>query len=312
MGSMSTPRFSVIIPVYNAAGTLARALDSVLTQTWPAFEIIVIDDGSIDATAAVAASYGEKIRYLRQDNAGVSAARNLGVHIASGDWLAFLDADDWYYPDRLKWHGEWITRDPTLDFLTGDYEYRDTSGALLGCSMQSKASGRAMLAKAAGSREVVMAGAEFEEFIADHFGDTHTLSLPRATFLELGGYPLGFKVCEDVHLLTRLVARSRRVGVVCEPLAVYFIHAASATRADPVRAQFENVRTLRALGKQVGSLPSVVRRGYFIRLRQARLNLGYALIKSGLHFSAVRAVLPSLIEAPSLASVRNLLSIIKG
>ena len=312
MGSISTLRFSVIIPAYNAVGTLARALDSVLTQTWPAFEIIVIDDGSIDTTAAVAASYGEKIRYVYQDNAGVSAARNHGARIASGDWLAFLDADDWYYPDRLKWHGEWITRDSTLDFLTGDYEYRDTSGALLGCSMQSKASGRAMLDKAAGSREVVMTGAEFEEFIADHFGDTHTLSLPRATFLELGGYPLGFKVCEDVHLLTRLVARSRRVGVVCEPLAVYFIHAASATRTDPVRAQFENVRTLIALGKLAGNLPSVVRRGYFTRLRQARLNLGYALIKSGLHFSAVRAVLPSLIEAPSLASVRNLLSIIKG
>jgi glycosyltransferase involved in cell wall biosynthesis len=314
MGSMSAPRFSVIIPAYNAKDTLARALDSVLAQSWPAFEIIVIDDGSIDATAAVAASYGEKIRYLRQDNAGVSAARNHGARIASGDWLAFLDADDWYYLDRLKWHGEWIVRDSSLDFLTGDYEYRDTSGALLGCSMENKASGRAMLTKAAdnSSREVVMQETEFEAFIADHFGDTHTLSLPRATFLQLGGYPLGFKVCEDVHLLTRLVARSRRVGVICEPMAVYFIHAASATRADPVRAQFENVRTLLALGKLAGSLPAAVRLGYFTRLRQARLNLGYVLIKSGLYFSAVRAVLPSLIEAPSLASVRNLLSIIKG
>ncbi|MFZ1810373.1 MAG: glycosyltransferase family 2 protein, partial [Candidatus Nitrotoga sp.] len=104
MGSLSAPRFSVIIPAYNAAGTLARALDSVLTQTWAAFEVIVIDDGSIDNTAAVAASYGEKIRYLRQNNAGVSAARNHGARIASGDWLAFLDADDWYYPDRLEWH----------------------------------------------------------------------------------------------------------------------------------------------------------------------------------------------------------------
>ncbi len=309
---MSSPRFSVIIPAYNAAGTLARAIDSVLTQTWPAFEIIVIDDGSIDATAAVAASYGEKIRYLRQDNAGVSAARNHGARIASGDWLAFLDADDWYYLDRLKRHGEWIARDASLDFLTGDYEYRDISGALLSCSMESKASGRAMLIKAADSREVVMQEAEFEAFIADHFGDTHTLSLPRATFLELGGYPLGFKVCEDVYLLTRLVARSRRVGVVCEPLAVYLIHAASATRADPVRAQFENVRTLIALGEQTANLPAVVRRGYTTRLRQARLNLGYALSKTGNRVGAVRAVLPSLIEAPSLASVRNLLSIIKG
>lgn len=309
---MSAPRFSVIIPAYNAKDTLARALDSVLAQSWPAFEIIVIDDGSIDATAEVAKSYGDKIRYLHQDNAGVSAARNHGARIASGDWLVFLDADDWYYPDRLKWHGEWIARDVNLDFLTGDYEYRDSSGALLGCSMESKASGRAMLTKAANCREVVMQEEEFEGFIADHFGDTHTLSLPRVTFLELGGYPLGFKVCEDVHLLTRLVARSSRVGVVCVPLAIYFIHATSATRADPVRAQFENVRTLIALGEQVANLPDVVRRGYSKRLREARLNLGYSLSKAGNRVGAVRAVLPSLFEAPSLTSVRNLLSILKG
>lgn len=309
---MSKPRFSVIIPVYNAAATLARALDSVLAQTYAAHEIIVVDDGSTDASAAVVAGYGDKIRYLRQHNAGVSAARNRGAQVASGDWLAFLDADDWYYPDRLKWHAEWIARDPALDFLSGDYEYRDAAGTLLSRSMPGKASGRAMLDKAAGAREVVMEGAAFEAFVADHFGDTHTLSLPRATFLELGGYPLGFKVCEDVHLLTRLVARSRRAGVICEPLAAYLIHNASATRADPVRAQFENVRTLIALGKHAASLPPAVRRGYTTRLRQARLNLGYALAKSGRRMEALRAVLPSLKESPGWISVRNLLSLIKG
>lgn len=309
---MNTPKFSVIIPAYNAAATLARALDSVLAQTYAAYEIIVVDDGSTDATAAVAACYGEKIHYLRQGNAGVSAARNHGAQAANGDWLAFLDADDWYYPDRLQWHAEWIARDPGLDFLTGDYEYRDAAGALLSRSMPGKTSGRALLDKAAGSREVVMEGTEFEAFVADHFGDTHTLSLPRATFLELGGYPPGFKVCEDVHLLTRLVARSRRAGVICEPMAVYLIHNASATRADPVRAQFENVRTLVALGEQSARMPPAVRRGYATRLRQARLNLGYALAKSGRRLEAVRAVLPSLMESPGWASVHNVLSMIKG
>ena len=309
---MSNPRFSVIIPAYNAEATLARALDSVLAQTWPAYEIIVVDDGSSDATAAVVAMYGDKVRYLYQYNAGVSAARNAGAEAASGDWLAFLDADDWYYLNRLKWHADWIARDSDLDFLTGDYEYRDPSGKLIGTSMAGRQSGQHMLLKAAGAREVVMQGREFEAFVADHFGDTHTLSVPLATFLALGGYPLGFKVCEDVHLLTRLVARSRRVGVVCAPLGVYLIHSASATRADPVRAQFENVRTLIALGEQAANLPAVVRRGYTTRLRQARLNLGYALSKTGNRVGAVRAILPSLLEAPGFASVRNLLSILKG
>jgi glycosyltransferase involved in cell wall biosynthesis len=309
---MNTPRFSVIIPAYNAAATLARAIDSVLAQTTPAHEIIVVDDGSGDATAAVAARYGTRIHYLHQANAGVSAARNAGAHAASGNWLAFLDADDWYYPNRLKWHADWIVRDAALDFLTGDYEYRDPAGKLLGTSMLSKASGQTLLRKATGAREVVMQGDDFAAFVADHFGDTHTLSLPLATFLALGGYPTGFKVCEDVHFLIRLVARSRVAGVVCAPLAVYLIHPASATRADPVRAQFENVRTLRALGEQMALLPAGVRRGYAVRLRQARLNLGYALSKSGQRRAALRAVLPSLRESPGIASVRNVLSILKG
>ena len=312
MDRMNTPRFSVIIPAYNAAATLARALDSVLAQTWAAHEIIVVDDGSSDATAAVAAVYGDKVRYLYQVNAGVSAARNAGARAASGNWLAFLDADDWYYPNRLKWHADWIARDATLDFLTGDYEYRDPAGMLLGTSMLSKASGQALLRKAAGAREVVMQGEEFESFVADHFGDTHTLSLPLATFLALGGYPAGFKVCEDVHFLIRLVAHSRCAGVICAPMAVYLIHPTSATRADPVRAQYENVRTLLALGEQAANLPAVARRGYTTRLRQARLNLGYALSKSGKRLDALRAVLPSLIETPGVTSVRNLLSILKG
>jgi glycosyltransferase involved in cell wall biosynthesis len=312
MDSLNAPRFSVIVPAYNAAATLARALDSVLAQSWAAHEIIVVDDGSSDATAAVAATYGDSVRCVYQPNAGVSAARNAGARAASGDWLAFLDADDWYYPNRLEWHAGWIMRDAALDFLTGDYEYRDTTGKLIGTSMASKASGRALLQKSGGTREVVMEGDDFAAFVADHFGDTHTLSLPLATFLALEGYPLGFKVCEDVHLLIRLVARSRRAGVVCAPLAVYCIHAASATRADPVRAQHENVRTLLALGKQRDALPDAVRRGFQIRLRQARLNLGYALSKSGQRRAALRAVLPSLLEAPELASVRNVLSILKG
>ena len=119
---MSAPRFSVIIPAYNAEAFIARAIDSVLAQTWPAHEILVVDDGSADSTARIVAGYGEGVRYLRQENAGVSAARNAGARAATGDWLAFLDADDWYYPDRLKWHAEWIAEDDGLDFLTGDYD----------------------------------------------------------------------------------------------------------------------------------------------------------------------------------------------
>lgn len=305
--------FSVIIPAYNAARTLPRALDSVLAQSHPAHEILVVDDASVDATPQIAAAYGERIRYLRREqNAGVSAARNHGAQQATGNWLAFLDADDWYAPGRLKLHADWIAQDGALDFLTGDYEYRDMSGALLGTSMAQHGSGRAMLSKAAGADRVVMEGDEFEAYVADHFGDTHTLSVPRLAFLELGGYPLGFKVCEDVHLLTRLVARSRRAGVICKSLGVYVIHGDSATRRDPVAAQQENVRTLTHLLRVSSDFPPAVQRGVRERMRLGRLNLGYALAKRGRRREALRAVLPSLYERPGLASVGDVLRMVRG
>src|SRR5439155_203270 len=185
--AMSTPTFSVIIPAYNAAATIGRAIDSVLAQRYAAREIIVVNDGSIDETEATVAAYGPQVKYLFQPNSGVSAARNAAAHAATGDWLAFLDADDWYYPDRLRWHAEWIDRDPRLDFLTGDYEYRRPDGTLISRSMDLTAAGNALLAKAQGRREVVMEASEMAAFIENHFGDTHTLSVPRRTFVELGG-----------------------------------------------------------------------------------------------------------------------------
>jgi glycosyltransferase involved in cell wall biosynthesis len=309
---MVSPRFSVIIPAFNAEAFISRAIDSVLEQTWPAHEILVVDDGSTDTTAQVAAKYGDRVRYLHQDNAGVSAARNTGAQAASGDWLAFLDADDWYYPDRLKLHAEWIAREENLDFLTGDYDYRRPDNGRISGSMEIHESGRAMLAKAAGARTVIMTAEEIGPFVADHFGDTHTLSVPRAAFLSLGGYPTGYRVCEDVFFLVKLCATSRRVGVVCEPMAAYVIHDASTTRRDPLRAQFDNVRTLIALDRAALAFPDQVKRGVRARLVQGRLNLGYALVRSGEKMQAAKAVLPSLWENPGLASMKHLLSMVRG
>jgi GT2 family glycosyltransferase len=308
-----TPRFSVVIPAFNAAATLARAIESVRVQSWPAHEIIVVDDGSTDATAGIARQFGDVVRLIQQNNSGVSVARNAGAAAATGDWLAFLDADDWYAPDRLKLHAEWIAEDAALDCLTGDYEYRDEAGTLLGTSMAQHESGRSMLAKAAGEVRVVMeTPAEMVAFVADHFGDTHTLAVPRARFIELGGYPTGFKVCEDVHFLTRLMAKSRRIGVICQSLGVYVIHGGSATRRNPVAAQRENVRTLTDLMRLAENFPAPVRQGVAARMQSARYNLGCALSKSGRRIAAVGAVLPTLAARPGWRSLRDVLSMIKG
>jgi glycosyltransferase involved in cell wall biosynthesis len=96
------PTLSVILPTYNRAAVIEDALQSILKQTRPANEIIVVDDGSDDNTSSILVKYHDRIKIITQNNAGVSIARNIGISHATGDWLTFLDSDDLWYPDRLS------------------------------------------------------------------------------------------------------------------------------------------------------------------------------------------------------------------
>jgi glycosyltransferase involved in cell wall biosynthesis len=92
---------SCIVPVYNGEKYLAEAIESIVKQSYRPIEIIIADDGSTDCTAMVAERYNKQIRYLRQANAGTAAARNLGLSVAAGEFVAFLDADDLWHPEKL-------------------------------------------------------------------------------------------------------------------------------------------------------------------------------------------------------------------
>jgi len=100
-GDLEPLRISCIVPVHNGERFLDEALATIFAQTLAPYEVIVVDDGSTDATAAVAARHGEAIRYLHQSNAGPAAARNLGIAAAQGELVAFLDADDLWHRDKL-------------------------------------------------------------------------------------------------------------------------------------------------------------------------------------------------------------------
>lgn len=95
-------RISVIIPSYNAANTVRRAIDSALLQSYEAYEIIVVDDGSVDDTRTIVRSYGSPVKLIEAEHAGVSSARNTGIEASKGEWIAFLDADDLWDKEKLQ------------------------------------------------------------------------------------------------------------------------------------------------------------------------------------------------------------------
>jgi glycosyltransferase involved in cell wall biosynthesis len=110
--AVKPPQVSVIIPTFNRAWCLREALDSVLAQDFRGFELIVVDDGSTDDTPQMLRGYGESMRLLRQENRGVSAARNAGVAAARADLIAFLDSDDIWLPGKLACQAEFFRRHP--------------------------------------------------------------------------------------------------------------------------------------------------------------------------------------------------------
>ena len=127
-----TPRVSVIIPVYQGDRFLAEAVESVLNQTYTNYEIIVINDGSTDNSNDVLQPYLDKIRYVYQENQGVAAARNRGIKIARGEFLAFLDQDDFWLPDKLASQVACFDTKPELGIVHCGWRRVDRGGKPLG------------------------------------------------------------------------------------------------------------------------------------------------------------------------------------
>ncbi len=113
------PTVGVVIPAWNAERWLGEALESVLAQVHPPIDIVVVDDGSSDRSAAIGESYGPPVRVMRQENAGIGAARNSGVELVEGELVTFLDADDLLTPTSLACRVEVLMRRPEIDIVFG-------------------------------------------------------------------------------------------------------------------------------------------------------------------------------------------------
>ena len=202
-------KFSIIIPLYNKAPYIRKALETVCAQTYRDYEIIVVNDGSTDDSAVVAESYlqhAEGICYtiIPQDNAGVAAARNRGVKHASGQYMAFLDADDWWEPDYLARMAELIADYPQAGVYGCNYVYYKPGKTRVALNIPT---GYINYPKAyyEGSAMPIWTGATI---------------MPKTVLEEMGGFPLGIKLGED-FLLWAKTALHYKVAFLNEPLAYY-------------------------------------------------------------------------------------------
>jgi len=199
-------RFSVIIPAYNAERYIAKAIESCLCQTYAPHEIIVIDDASTDGTAAVAESFPSPVCVIRlAENMGVAAARNRGIQASAGDWIAFLDADDWFLPEKLE-----LQRRCALENEKAVLIYAGFVTSLNGVESPARFVPPAALWSMLRYRCAINAD---------------TVALRRDAFDAVGGFDASLRVCEDWDLWLRIAVRYPVVlfAAIPEPLAVYRI-----------------------------------------------------------------------------------------
>lgn len=203
---------SVIIPAFNYARYLRDAIDSVLAQTYPALEVIVVDDGSTDDTPAVLAAYGDRIRVIRQQNQGVSAARNSGIAAARGEYVAFLDADDLWQPAKLEAQMARFDADPSLGLVHCGAESFDGKGQTIHFWREGK-QGR-----------VAIDILRLEPVIA---APGSNIAVPKRVAEEIGGFDTRMTGSEDWDFYYR-VAERYAIGFTPEALVRYRIHANGA------------------------------------------------------------------------------------
>ena len=229
------PTVSVVIPAYNAARYVEAAVDSVLGQTFRDVEVLVVDDGSTDGTGAVLSRYGKAIRYLRQENSGVSAARNRGIQESTGRYVGFLDADDTWFPEKL---------DQQIAALETSGQHRACYSAHVICTEA--------LTPLAVQRSV-RRGSALEDLLlrGNVVGSICTVVCDRSLFSIVGNFDLSLSQCADWDMWVRLATITEFL-YLDEPLVTYRQHGSNMS-ADPALLERDSTRVL----EKAFELPSV-------------------------------------------------------
>jgi glycosyltransferase involved in cell wall biosynthesis len=283
---MSNPLVSIIIPCYRQAHFLGTAIQSALAQSYRDIEIIVVNDGSDDDTEAVARSFGERIRYHRQPNLGLPAARNAAVSLSTGKYIHCLDADDRLAPDAITW---------LVEASQGREDVLCVMGARAFERDDALDEGRQYLPPV--GRPLASA------LVVFNFGPPHMFLCSRSMLVAVGGFDTTMHSMEDWDLWQRLVFAGAEVAPVPRIGAFYRRHSGSMSRNGLRMAEYEVEglrRSLRRIAKDpqrvaaMGASPRALTKIVHKQLGLKLFVAGYILRNQGQYLAALQQYCDSI------------------
>lgn len=238
--------FTVVMPAYNAAAYLAQTIESVLNQTFTDFELIIIDDGSTDNTAVIADDYNKKdprVKLLSQSNQGVSATRNKGINHSNSKYIAFIDADDKWFPDNLRLHYQHLEENPDLAVSYAKVEFLNPDGKHTGKI------GKGRLTKL-----------QPQHFLYENPTMTvSNLAVRRQVFQEIGCFDCNMSYSEDLEFLFRVACSHWKIEGIDRVLLGY--RTSKGGLSSQLYKMEEGWETLMAKAKV--QAPELVEKHYF-------------------------------------------------
>jgi glycosyltransferase involved in cell wall biosynthesis len=306
------PKVSVIIPSYNCACYLPSSIESVLEQTYRDLEILVVDDGSTDDTESVLQRFAPSVRYLKSCHKGAAAARNQGIIASDGDYIAFLDADDWWESEKIERQIAELEKDDKVDLVYSDMCVHYDDGTTVPSFLKN--------------RPLAASGYVFDKLIQSQFIFPSTVLIRRSCIQQVGMFDESMLSLEDCDLFLR-ICYTCRVAVVLKPLVHRRQRAGNMTSDEDLGTRYrikfhEKALELPKLSPEcTGELRrqlsvACFKRGAYCldqrRIHECRSSLLLSLKHDWKNVSAVRCLMGSYLPPSLLAKVRNWRNWLKG
>lgn len=259
---VSRPKVSVVIPTYNSEQFIRQTIDSVFNQSYHDFEVIVVDDGSSDRIDRIISSYGSRLTYIRKKNEGISVARNTGIAQAQGEYIAFIDHDDIWLPEKLEEQMALLEDNKAIGLCFSDAYIISEGGER--------------------SRNLFKicpphSGIVFKQLLQENFIPVLTVVVKKEVFKKIGLFNPHYKIAEDWDLFLR-ITKQYPVAFINRPLAEYRVHKRSFSRQRGLIC----LESIEIINKYIETVDKTTAKRLKMKKRNFRLEAGMVYLCSGM------------------------------